>query len=80
MPSPLATCPPPKKNNDPGYATVYLIQQGCVIIVIMRIQLVQKRLSFQTLDSKRAKDDGGQILSFRFVYWSYLWVECFLGG
>ena len=31
-----------------------------------------KRLSFQTLNSKRTKDDGGQILSFRFAYWSYL--------
>ena len=33
---------------------------------------IQKRLSFQTLNSKRAKDDGGQILSFIFAYWSYL--------
>ena len=26
------------------------------------------RLSFQTFNSKHAKDDGGQILSFRFAY------------
>ena len=36
------------------------------------IQLIQKRLSFQTLNSKHAKDDGGQILSFRCAYCSYL--------